>query len=688
MSPMHIFSKLSNKKSKRFILLLVISLFILFIIYNAVFDDELYLYYKAKDEQITPPSEQTDRGYYILTEEEKENLSSKVSSGMNKNALGGYDVNLSQINKALQEIIGNLSDEWIKGNTNMTKEQIDFFRKSLPIAILVHIKNPYLFATTSLLQKIEESGWNFTTPTDKFDGSVSNNCFGIKAAGQTNEYWDGSFVTANTREGMDGQPIYIDAKFKKYKSLEDSFLEHSIFFENNPRYRGGEGNPHLLGLTGDKADYRNASDSVEQIKIIQNAGYSPGSEHKYIADVERTYKANDMKRFDDLADKVLKIIERDNSSKTYDGEWNPEKAGIFGEIGVNPDELSDARQALLMDAYSLIGLPYIFGGGYGVTTRGGYPSSKIGGLCEHTFKKITEFGSFTGCKLIESGKATLADGTDCTGLLNHVYIHALGVYVPPYTNDIYSSPNFERVGRSDGKPGDIINSIPSDEYQHGLLIVKNNGNGSYDCIEEPQSLINNDSAWGSCKIRKNYTPPTTREILRYKGVDSLKVVQSNFKRVSAKTNKDMEDMKKDTRFQNSNTELRNSLPFTPSKSKHVKIQVTFYCDDNTAMQGGKYSAESKLLAAYGEPVCAAPSDLPFGSYVIFDNPVSAELSFIPNKNMTTAQKFRVVDRGGAINRYSDNYYHIDLCMPGYTENYLLTHVIDGKRELSGTIYYP
>lgn len=679
MSPMHIFSKLNSRKSKRIVLFLLILLFILFIIYNVVFDDEMYLYYKSKENQITAPSESVNRGYYILTDEEKENLISYTSTGLNKNNLGGYDINLSQIDKALQEILGNISDEWIKGDTNMTKSQIDFFRKALPLAILVHIRNPYLFATTSLLQKIEESGWNFTTPTDKFDGSVSNNCFGIKAAGDTNEYWDGSFVTCDTRELINGQSIIIEDKFKKYKSVEESFLEHGIFFENNMIYRGGDGNAHQLGITGDKADYRNATDSVEQIKIIQNAGYSTGFA-KYIEDVEQTYKANDMKRFDDLADKVLKIIEQENSSKIYDGEWNPEKAGVFGEIGLNPDELDDAQQALILDAMSLRDMIYVYGGAFGRDGDGLNTSlAKSGGLAEHTFSKYTELPNSDG---------TPRDyGADCSSFVNHVYIHALGVSLGVTggvtTETIYYSNNLETVSdRTKGEPGDIITNV----YQHVVMILSNNGDGTYKVIEEPQTWLNGTR--GHCRIREVYNVPSNSIIRRLKNRSSAKVIQSNFKRVSTKTNKDMEGMKKDSRFQNSNTELRNSLPFTPSKSKHVKIQVTFYCDDNTAMQGGKYSAESKLLAAYGEPVCAAPSDLPFGSYIIFDEPVTAELSFIPNRNITTAQKFRVVDRGGWINKYSDDYYHVDLCMPGYTENYLLTHVIDGRRELSGTIYYP
>lgn len=683
MSPMNIFNKLSSGKGKKVIILLFVLLFVLFIIYNVIFDDELYLYYKSKDNQKTNPSESIGKGYYILTDEEKANLNTS-SGGMNKNELGGYDVELSQINNALQQILGNLSDEWIKGDTNMTKSQIDFFRQALPLAVLVHIRNPYLFATTSLLQKIEESGWTFTTPTDKYNGTVSNNCFGIKAAGSTNEYWDGSYVTCDTKELMNGSTVVIEDKFKKYNSMQDSFLEHGIFFEINPIYRGGEGNMHQLGITGEKADYRNATDSVEQIRIIQNAGYST-SFQSYVEDVERTYKANDMKRFDDLADKVLKIIEQENSSKTYDGEWNPEGTGIFETLGVNPDNLSDARQALLMDAYSLIGLPYIFSGGYGVTTRGGYPSSNIGGLCEHTFKKIEEYGTFNGSKLLDSGMATLSDGTDCTGLLNHVFAHALNAYVPPYTKDIYNSSSFEIIGRNEGQPGDIINSTPNDSHQHGLLIVKNNGDGSYDCIEEPQSIINN-SSWGACRIRENYTPPESRVVMRYKGIDDLKVVQSNFKRVSTKTNKDMEDMKNDSRFQNSSTEARNSIPFTPSKSQKFKIQITYYCDENSAMEGGPYSFENKLLASYNTGVCAAPAEIPIGSYIILDKTITSPYSFSGVKDLKSTNLFRVVDRGGYINMNSPDEIHIDLCIPGQpSEN--LGDLPYNMQVITGTVYY-
>lgn len=676
MSPMKIFNKLSSGKGKKVIILLFVLLFVLFIIYNVIFDDELYLYYKSKENQKSTPSESIGKGYYILTDEEKANLNTS-SGGMNKNELGGYDVELSQINNALQQILGNLSDEWIKGDTNMTKSQIDFFRQALPLAVLVHIRNPYLFATTSLLQKIEESGWTFTTPTDKYNGTVSNNCFGIKAAGSTNEYWDGSYVTCDTKEQMNGGTVVIEDKFKKYNSMQDSFLEHGIFFELNPIYRGEEGNMHQLGITGEKADYRNATDSVEQIRIIQNAGYST-SFQSYVEDVERTYKANDMKRFDDLADKVLKIIEQENSSKTYDGEWNPEKAGVFGEIGLNPDELDDAQQALILDAMSLRDMIYVFGGAFGRDGDGLNTSlAKSGGLAEHTFSKYTELPNSDG---------TPRDyGADCSSFVNHVYIHALGVSLGVTggvtTETIYYSNNLETVSdRTKGEPGDIITNV----YQHVVMVLSNNGDGTYKVIEEPQTWLNGTR--GHCRIREVYNVPSNSIIRRLKNRSSAKVVQSNFKRVSTKTNKDMEDMKKDSRFQNSSTEARNSLPFTPNKSRKVTIELTYYCDEDTAMQGGAYSAESKLLASYTEPVCAAPSNIPFGSYVILDNSVTIPFSFCGTKDIKTAQKFRVVDRGGAIVDKGNDNICIDLCVTGVTTGQILT-IPGGRTWVTGTVYY-
>lgn len=676
MSPMKIFNKLSSGKGKKVIILLFVLLFVLFIIYNVIFDDELYLYYKSKENQKTNPSESIGKGYYILTDEEKANLNTS-SGGMNKNELGGYDVELSQINNALQQILGNLSDEWIKGDTNMTKSQIDFFRQALPLAVLVHIRNPYLFATTSLLQKIEESGWTFTTPTDKYNGTVSNNCFGIKAAGSTNEYWDGSYVTCDTKELMNGSTVVIEDKFKKYNSMQDSFLEHGIFFEINPIYRGGEGNMHQLGITGEKADYRNATDSVEQIRIIQNAGYST-SFQSYVEDVERTYKANDMKRFDNLADKVLKIIEQENSSKTYDGEWNPEKAGVFGEIGLNPDELDDAQQALILDAMSLRDMIYVFGGAFGRDGDGLNTSlAKSGGLAEHTFSKYTELPNSDG---------TPRDyGADCSSFVNHVYIHALGVSLGVTggvtTETIYYSNNLETVSdRTKGEPGDIITNV----YQHVVMILSNNGDGTYKVIEEPQTWLNGTR--GHCRIREVYNVPSNSIIRRLKNRSSAKVVQSNFKRVSTKINKDMEDMKKDSRFQNSSTEARNSIPFTPSKSQKFKIQITYYCDENSAMEGGPYSFENKLLASYNTGVCAAPAEIPIGSYIILDKTITSPYSFSGVKDLKSTNLFRVVDRGGYINMNSPDEIHIDLCIPGQpSEN--LGDLPYNMQVITGTVYY-
>jgi hypothetical protein len=79
-------------------------------------------------------------------------------------------------------------------------------------------------ASVTLAQAILESGWGDSHMGDAW------NFFGIKA--QANE----PFVLMRTREVVNGKDIFIDAKVRRFASMEDCFCAHGEFLRDNPRY--------------------------------------------------------------------------------------------------------------------------------------------------------------------------------------------------------------------------------------------------------------------------------------------------------------------------------------------------------------------------------------------------------------------------------------------------------------------
>lgn len=658
-------------KSRKLKYIIIVS--VITIVLYTLLDDDLLLYYKTREPPSSGENIEYNKDTYIITKEEKELLmKTGNSNNFETNEFGGMDVDLDNIHRALQEIIGNLSDEYIKGDTNMFDYQIEFFREVLPYAILVHVRNPYMYASTALLQRTCESGWYSTTPVDSVTGVVSNNFFGIKSSGgKPNEFWSGDYIETMTKESADSGSYFISDKFRKYSSPMNSFLDWGVrFFEDNTRYRGDSSCSSLFGLTGDKADYRNATSGLDQVKIIQNAGYSPGSENSYMAMATSNYNGLKMKRFDDLAEQVVSLLQREQQDKYYEGEWNPTKLTIFNEAGLNPDDLDDAQQAIIMEAMSLRGMVYAWGGQLGRIT--GLSTSKVisGGIGEHTFPHYSTLSYNDGVA-----------GTDCSGYICHIYQHCFGLPVMGNTSGIYHSGFLDTVGINDGQPGDIMGN----EDRHVVLILKNNGNGTYKIIHEPQSQMG--SELGHVSIIDDYTPRSGMIIRRLKNRSTAEITQSGFTRITSKENTVMKDMKEDERFQNDITRAKDSLGFTPKSSKHVKITVTLYTNAG-GINGGDYDMASNLLTDIGEPCVAMPSKTGWGSYVILDEPVTLEYSLVPDKDIKTAIKFKVVDSGGAIKWLDEEKTHckMDIFVPNQTEE-KLRKSSKALFTTSGTIYY-
>lgn len=85
-------------------------------------------------------------------------------------------------------------------------------------------------ASLQVAQSILETGWGRHVPVDKYSGKVSYNLFGIKGKGPKGS------VTINTREVYNGISYYVDAEFKAYNNIEESWEDHKRLLIESSRY--------------------------------------------------------------------------------------------------------------------------------------------------------------------------------------------------------------------------------------------------------------------------------------------------------------------------------------------------------------------------------------------------------------------------------------------------------------------
>lgn len=86
-------------------------------------------------------------------------------------------------------------------------------------------------AALQTAQSILETGWGQSVPVDKYSGKLSYNLFGIKGEGPKGS------VIYNTWEVYNGKTYYVDAKFRAYNSVEESWADHKNFLLNSERYK-------------------------------------------------------------------------------------------------------------------------------------------------------------------------------------------------------------------------------------------------------------------------------------------------------------------------------------------------------------------------------------------------------------------------------------------------------------------
>lgn len=134
-----------------------------------------------------------------------------------------------------------------------------------------------------IAQAILESGWGSSLLSQK-----ANNLFGIKA----NATWNGDKYLITTSEYVNGKKIYIDAYFRKYKSWDESIVDHSLFLNQNSRYK------KIIGNTNYK----------DVCKLLQSCGYA--TDINYANKLIGVIESNNLTRFDNGIDRKS-IVEMD-----------------------------------------------------------------------------------------------------------------------------------------------------------------------------------------------------------------------------------------------------------------------------------------------------------------------------------------------------------------------------------------
>ena len=123
-------------------------------------------------------------------------------------------------------------------------------------------------------QCILETGWLKSIPRDYITGETSNNLFGIKSFNDIIPY-----IECVTHEYYKGEYISIIAKFRKYKSHKDSFIDYGNLILRTDRYKKAVANKnneraYILELW--KAGY--ATDPQYPYKVLaiaEQCGYIP-----------------------------------------------------------------------------------------------------------------------------------------------------------------------------------------------------------------------------------------------------------------------------------------------------------------------------------------------------------------------------------------------------------------------------
>lgn len=138
-------------------------------------------------------------------------------------------------------------------------------------------KTTGMSAALQTAQAILETGWGQSVPVDKYTGKFSNNLFGIKGSGTAGT------VVSNTWEEYNGNTFRVDANFRAYLNVNESWADHKKLLLTASRYEPFRAVMH---------------DSSQGAWALRRAGYATDS--KYPLKLMNIIKQYDLQKLDEV----------------------------------------------------------------------------------------------------------------------------------------------------------------------------------------------------------------------------------------------------------------------------------------------------------------------------------------------------------------------------------------------------
>lgn len=152
-------------------------------------------------------------------------------------------------------------------------EQSKFIDFTSNLAINVKKENG-MSAALQIAQAILETGWGQSVPVDKYTGQLSNNLFGVKGTSSAGS------VTSNTWEEYNGVSFRIDAEFRAYNNVMESWNDHNDLLLTKERYE----------------PFRNVMfDSLQGAWELRRCGYATDSQYSIkLIDIINRYNLKEL----------------------------------------------------------------------------------------------------------------------------------------------------------------------------------------------------------------------------------------------------------------------------------------------------------------------------------------------------------------------------------------------------------
>lgn len=204
-------------------------------------------------------------------------------------------------------VIDNISSQKVMA----ADYQADFLKKTAKQATKV-AKKYGVYPSVMIAQAIVESGWGQSGPAVN-----ANNLFGMKA----DNNWPGASYASKTREETkSGKSYYINGKFKKYNSLEESFED------NGQRLREGVS---WQPLRYQGAWLENANTYAAATKALTG---TYATANNYNTALNSRIVAHNLYKYDPIISNVTKTYIVDKSGSTYNWPTDPSVAQVINSV--------------------------------------------------------------------------------------------------------------------------------------------------------------------------------------------------------------------------------------------------------------------------------------------------------------------------------------------------------------------